>query len=55
MILFLDVQNVEMYTHTEKQRYDGWYNNLGHPEWGSVGKQSVLNLIYSNFIYIKLD
>lgn len=21
----------------EKQRYDGWYNNLAHPEWGSVG------------------
>ncbi|CAL1263202.1 unnamed protein product [Larinioides sclopetarius] len=34
-----DVQNVEMYTHTEKQRYDGWYNNLGHPEWGSVESQ----------------
>ena len=22
----------------EKQRYDGWYNNLAHPEWGSVGE-----------------
>lgn len=22
----------------EKQRYDGWYNNLAHPEWGSIGK-----------------
>jgi hypothetical protein len=22
----------------EKPRYDGWYNNLAHPEWGSVGK-----------------
>ncbi len=22
----------------EKQRYDGWYNNRAHPEWGSSGK-----------------
>ena len=22
----------------EKQRYDGWYNNLAHPDWGSAGK-----------------
>ena len=20
----------------ERQRYDGWYNNLAHPGWGSV-------------------
>ncbi|KAJ9591678.1 hypothetical protein L9F63_001765, partial [Diploptera punctata] len=25
------------YSYTEKQRYDGWFNNLAHPEWGSVG------------------
>ncbi|XP_026480513.1 LOW QUALITY PROTEIN: dual oxidase-like [Ctenocephalides felis] len=24
-------------SNTEKQRYDGWYNNLAHPDWGSVG------------------
>uniref|UniRef100_T1IYT7 NAD(P)H oxidase (H2O2-forming) n=1 Tax=Strigamia maritima TaxID=126957 RepID=T1IYT7_STRMM len=24
------------YTIIEKQRYDGWYNNLGHPSWGSI-------------------
>lgn len=24
------------YSFTEKQRYDGWYNNLAHPDWGSV-------------------
>ena len=22
----------------ERQRYDGWYNNLAHPNWGSAGK-----------------
>jgi hypothetical protein len=24
----------------EKQRYDGWYNNRAHPEWGSRGKST---------------
>ncbi|XP_046679008.1 dual oxidase isoform X1 [Homalodisca vitripennis] len=24
------------YSYTEKQRYDGWFNNLAHPEWGAV-------------------
>nr|BAM76968.1 dual oxidase [Penaeus japonicus] len=23
-------------SYIEKQRYDGWYNNLAHPAWGSV-------------------
>uniref|UniRef100_A0A2P2I0U3 NAD(P)H oxidase (H2O2-forming) n=1 Tax=Hirondellea gigas TaxID=1518452 RepID=A0A2P2I0U3_9CRUS len=26
--------------YIEKQRYDGWYNNLAHPDWGST--ESVL-------------
>ncbi|XP_071748300.1 dual oxidase isoform X2 [Lepeophtheirus salmonis] len=25
-------------TYGEKQRYDGWYNNLAHPSWGSIGQ-----------------
>jgi len=32
-----------MYSQTEKQRYDGWYNNLAHPDWGSVGKSAYHN------------
>lgn len=28
----------KIYSQIEKQRYDGWYNNLAHPDWGSVGK-----------------
>ncbi|CAB0013960.1 unnamed protein product [Nesidiocoris tenuis] len=24
------------YSYTEIQRYDGWFNNLAHPHWGSV-------------------
>ncbi|KAL0122388.1 hypothetical protein PUN28_007246 [Cardiocondyla obscurior] len=26
-----------------KQRYDGFYNNLIHPDWGAIGK--YLNLV----------
>jgi len=33
----------KMYSQTEKQRYDGWYNNLAHPDWGSVGKWTDWN------------
>ncbi|KAL1517076.1 hypothetical protein ABEB36_000887 [Hypothenemus hampei] len=25
----------------EKQRYDGWFNNLAHPEWGSVDSHLI--------------
>lgn len=28
----------DILSQTEKQRYDGWFNNLAHPEWGSIGK-----------------
>ncbi len=21
----------------ERQRYDGWFNNMAHPQWGSIG------------------
>ncbi|XP_058806177.1 dual oxidase isoform X1 [Phymastichus coffea] len=27
--------------HVEKQRYDGWYNNLAHPDWGSVDSRLI--------------
>ena len=27
----------------ERQRYDGWYNNMAHPEWGAVGKLNQLS------------
>lgn len=26
------------FSFTEKQRFDGWFNNLAHPPWGSIGK-----------------
>ena len=25
----------------ERQRYDGWYNNLAHPSWGTVDSHLV--------------
>lgn len=28
-----------MRSKAEKQRYDGWYNNLAHPSWGAIGKK----------------
>ena len=34
-LLFIS-ERLRMYA--EKQRYDGWYNNLAHPTWGSIGK-----------------
>ena len=33
---------------SEKQRYDGWYNNLAHPNWGSVGKYDFYCNTYEN-------
>ncbi|XP_022255360.1 dual oxidase-like, partial [Limulus polyphemus] len=27
--------------YSERQRYDGWFNNLAHPEWGSIESQLV--------------
>lgn len=29
--------------HAEHQRYDGWYNNLAHADWGSLGAYSPLS------------
>ena len=28
--------NADRYVY-EKQRYDGWFNNMAHPEWGTIG------------------
>lgn len=34
-----DGDSIQKYLYTEKQRYDGWYNNLAHPHWGSIESQ----------------
>lgn len=38
----------------EKQRYDGWYNNLAHPEWGSVDSHLTRKVpaTYSDGVYM---
>jgi len=38
----------------EKQRYDGWYNNLAHPEWGSVDSHLARKVpaSYSDGVYM---
>jgi hypothetical protein len=28
---------VNLQSYSERQRYDGWFNNLAHPDWGSTG------------------
>jgi len=33
---FTSTVTVSMSNAFEQQRYDGWYNNLGHPDWGST-------------------
>ncbi|GFQ64188.1 dual oxidase [Trichonephila clavata] len=53
-VSIVNVKEEEMYTQTEKQRYDGWYNNLGHPEWGSVESQLTRKTpaFYSDGVYM---
>lgn len=41
---FLQRSNGDMYFKAEMQRYDGWYNNLAHPAWGSTGNCYCFNL-----------
>ena len=31
----------DMVNKYEQQRYDGWYNNLAHPAWGTVDSHLV--------------
>ena len=29
---------VYQYVHREYENYDGWYNNMAHPDWGGAGE-----------------
>ncbi|XP_024941006.1 dual oxidase isoform X3 [Cephus cinctus] len=44
----------EQFHFTEKQRYDGWYNNLAHPDWGSVDSRLIRKVpaAYSDGVYM---
>lgn len=39
-------------SHIEKQRYDGYYNNLAHPDWGAVGKSRQCEEMLS-WVFVK--
>jgi hypothetical protein len=39
----------------ERQRYDGWYNNMAHPEWGAVGKCNQMILVNSCNVNIEIN
>lgn len=42
------------FSYTEKQRYDGWFNNLGHPSWGAVESRLTRKApsAYSDGVYM---
>ncbi|XP_057664669.1 dual oxidase [Diorhabda carinulata] len=39
--VFTVYQSDQLLSKTEKQRHDGWFNNLAHPEWGSVDSHLI--------------
>ncbi|KAK0078556.1 hypothetical protein PV325_002364, partial [Microctonus aethiopoides] len=41
LLILFKVTDCDDRWYTEKQRYDGWYNNLAHPDWGSVGSRLI--------------
>ena len=49
--MFLNFVSGALHAYTEKQRYDGWYNNLAHPDWGSVGKYRQYYILLINYFY----
>src|SRR6218665_3392977 len=44
----------KMFFMAEMQRYDGWYNNLAHPRWGSVENHLTRKVppSYSDGVYM---
>lgn len=42
------------FSHSEKQRYDGWFNNLAHSDWGSIDSHLVRKSppAYSDGVYM---
>ena len=32
--------------YSEKQRYDGYFNNLAHPTWGTIGNELTWILLF---------
>ncbi|XP_046835214.1 dual oxidase isoform X1 [Vespa crabro] len=51
--IVLLVETGAFHNGAEKQRYDGWYNNLAHPNWGSIGSRLIRKVpaAYSDGVY----
>ncbi|XP_013772431.1 dual oxidase-like [Limulus polyphemus] len=52
--IFTEARTKERYAFSERQRFDGWYNNLAHPDWGSIESQLVRKTppSYSDGVYM---
>lgn len=44
----------KFFSKIEKQRYDGWFNNLAHPKWGATDSQLIRKSpsAYSDGVYM---
>ncbi|XP_063910993.1 dual oxidase isoform X1 [Zophobas morio] len=54
LVAISTVRPERLYSCTEKQRYDGWFNNLAHPDWGSVESHLIRRApsAYSDGVYM---
>ncbi|XP_076302111.1 dual oxidase-like [Lasioglossum baleicum] len=43
-----------VHSYADKQRYDGWYNNLAHADWGSIDSRLIRKMpaAYSDGVYM---
>ncbi|WP_411022885.1 peroxidase family protein, partial [Salmonella sp. s51228] len=48
-----DAATIDTHRDWEWESYDGWYNNLGHPDWGGADMQLYRRLVpeYSDGVY----
>ncbi|KAI4469865.1 nadph oxidase [Holotrichia oblita] len=53
-MLFIQASCDTLYSKIEKQRYDGWFNNVAHPNWGSVNSHLIRKAppAYSDGVYM---
>lgn len=52
--LVLPIKTGVVHSYADKQRYDGWYNNLAHPDWGSIDSRLIRKMpaAYSDGVYM---
>lgn len=52
--MFSDIVTVEGEDEFELHPQDGWFNNLIHPDWGAIGRKSIMwLLIQYNYFQLK--